>query len=369
MDLGYDDEPRSLLRGLASRRIADDSEFGDVISLLLNDEQKGPSNLGQGDEDSRPCKHQDPGSSLLFASFTRTGSRSLPWWDPPTSGQACDRSAGKEEDCVSLMSCRHLYPRRSTSFNLDHLLSCEFDVSDLKTDEMETPGSGGDAESTIPSRPRPLEALKLASHITSATTVLFVDIQGFSTQCAKMSVAQVGSWIAEFYARVEEISAKHGVCTVEARGDCCVCVCGDVPAPLVGSQTQETSGQVSRMLNFAAELEATLPSLQCPCSTIARMGLATGMVSFLLSAESRPSFACVHGNTAMLAEQMQALAQPGRLLVHESSLKRWSTETGRPCPPTQFHFCKGIGLQQAAAYDLPRSSFDYKLSAKRKHSY
>ena len=62
-----------------------------------------------------------------------------------------------------------------------------------------------------------------------------------------------------------------------------VCACVDVLAPLVGSQTQKSSGQVSRMLNFATDLEATLPSLQCPCSTITRMGLAMGKVLFLLS--------------------------------------------------------------------------------------
>ena len=316
------------------------------------------------EEESECCHSTRPAPAKRQHSEPCLSSRIAEWGHPLPSVQERNRSGES-------LSVEGAPP--SFTFNLDSLLRCPSILSDLETVRTEAPSDATSTERFTPcpsssDRPRPM---RLASHATSMTTVLFIDIQGFSTQCAILSVAEVGIWIAEFYARVGEMSARHGVCTVEVRGDCCVCVCGVLPAALQEPRQEETTDQVTRMLGFASDVDEALSFLNSPCTTRTRMGIATGEVSFLLSDMERgsePSFACVHGRTVQLAEQMQTLSQPGRPLVHESSLKQWCKETSRPCPPTEFHFCKGVGPQQAAAYDLSRSSFHVEPVRKRKLS-
>ena len=286
---GLPDEPWSLCRSLRDRgleasrrsREADGKSEGDSFLAI---EQWNEEEL----ESTRPSKRQN-NEPPLSSCFATAASKSV-WWDPLPSvlpPQVWDGSADKESFNVEVAPAK--------PFSLDRLLRCESVFSDLGTIKMEAPTDATSKEAlaplpsecvSVPSHGRKGKgassgsSLLISSHATSKSTVLFIDIQGFSTQCAILSVAEVGIWIAEFYARVGEMSAKHGVCNVEARGDCCVCVCGDLPVALQEPRQEETTDQVTRMLGFASDVDEALSSLNSPCITRTRMGMATGGCRF-----------------------------------------------------------------------------------------
>jgi class 3 adenylate cyclase len=213
-------------------------------------------------------------------------------------------------------------------------------------------------------------SFRLSTYTATQVTVIMIDIQGFTAECAAMPAASVGEWVAAFYSRVDKVAAAHGVRKVEVRGDCCVCVAGlegSIPA-LASSHTAAAdlrSDQATRVLAFAAALHANLASLTAgaagaAASTATRMGVATGDAAFLLSdaaagADAAP-FASVRGDAVDLAAQLEALAAPGAVHVHRSTADKWAAETRRPPPPTEVVEC-GRGPQRAAVYDCVARRF------------
>ena len=57
----------------------------------------------------------------------------------------------------------------------------------------------------------------------ATTTILFVDIQGFTTRCATMDVVSVGEWVQSFYTIVQRLCNENNTVFIEHRGYCCVC--------------------------------------------------------------------------------------------------------------------------------------------------
>ena len=132
-------------------------------------------------------------------------------------------------------------------------------------------------------------------------TLLFIDIKGFTSTCASMTAGSVGEWVAAFYERVDVAAAAHGVSMVEVRGDCCICIAGAegaVPGrAFAAAAADPAASQATRILAFAAALHADLATLPAgAAATVARMGVATGEVSLLVSDGAAP-FASVHGST------------------------------------------------------------------------
>ena len=318
--------------------------------------KRGPGDLSRVSKRQR--KNNNPKQSKPAVEYLHTPGQ-VEWWNHLPSfeeGMEVDRNASNSGSDETLLCATSPF-----ELDLDHLELCVSVFNDL---ELFRGNNFGPQETDIEAAPESREAavqedrraqsnsLQAISHVSHVATVLFIDICSFSTLSANMSAGEVAIWVNDFYARVDEVSAKWGVCKVEVRGDCCICVCGDVPASL--KLEGQGTNQVGRMLEFAAELHQNLE--QSSTITRTRMGLATGEVAFLLDDTHR--FAFVHGNIVNLAARMEALARPGTVVVHQLSLNLWSEETGRPCPQTQLHSCKGLGLQPAAMYNLGLSSFD-----------
>ena len=215
-------------------------------------------------------------------------------------------------------------------------------------------------------------SMRLSTHTASEVTVLFIDIKGFTTECAAMPAACVGEWVAAFYERVDLVAAAHGVSKVEVRGDCCICVAGvegAVPSRAVAACAAEdrAADQARRMLAFAAALHADLASLPAAggsgAATATRMGVATGEVAFLVSEQglagdyAAAAFASVQGDAVNLAARMEAAASPGAVHVHKSTADKWAAEARRPAPATACVECKGRGLQRAAVFDCVARAF------------
>ena len=225
------------------------------------------------------------------------------------------------------------------------------------------------------------------THIVPQATVVFIDIQGFTAQCAAMPAGRVGEWIAAFYQLVDAAAAAHGVTRVESRGDCCVCVCGAEgtapPAPPTANSAAATAApaaadsaesQASRMLAFAANLHAKVAALpvgsggghsagleQDTAGTAVRMGMATGEVVFYIvvsnGVESAPCVS-VQGATAALAARMEALAAPGLARVHRSTADKWAAETREAPPATApVEGATERAAERAAVYDCAARAF------------
>ena len=219
-------------------------------------------------------------------------------------------------------------------------------------------------------------SLRLRNHAAPGATVLVIDIKGFTAGCAAMSAAEVGEWVAGFYQRVDSAAAAHGVRKAEVRGDCCICVAGTAaavpwaelgpaargPAPAADGR----SDQVTRMLAFAADLCAKLATLSYPGgrATSARMGLATGDLSFLVGeGGGGGGFVSVQGDAVRVATRMEALSEPGTVLAHRSAIDKWVAEGAgaggapRDAPKTVQVDC-GVGeAEAAAAYDCAARAF------------
>jgi class 3 adenylate cyclase len=214
--------------------------------------------------------------------------------------------------------------------------------------------------------------MRLSTHIVSQATVLFIDIKGFTSACAAMPASRVGEWVADFNERVDAAAAAHGVAKVEARGDCCVCVtgaAGAVPSrAFPAAAADPRADQATRMLAFAAALHEDLRTLSAAgAATATRMGVASGEVTFFVSAAADAAagpaaaaacFASAQGDAVALAARMEALAGPGAVRVHRSAAHRWAAETRSPPPPSGLvDGGAGRGPQRAAVFDCTARAF------------
>ena len=227
------------------------------------------------------------------------------------------------------------------------------------------------------------------THTVPQATVLLIDIQNFTSQCATLSAGRVGEWVAAFYEIVDAAAVAHGVTRVESRGDCCVCVCGAAgtapPAPPTANSAAAaaapasadgTEDQARRMLAFAAEVHARVAALpvgsgggpdtskskkgSVAASTAVRMGMATGEVVFHIvvsnGTESAPCVS-VQGSAAASAARIEALAAPGEARVHRSTADKWAAETRQAPPATALIELAGRAAERAAVYSLGTRTF------------
>jgi class 3 adenylate cyclase len=232
--------------------------------------------------------------------------------------------------------------------------------------------SNKDSESDIKSQLMSVRSLRLRAHSVPGVTVLFIDIKGFTAGCAAMSAGQVGEWVAEFYLRVEQAAAAHGVRKVEVRGDCCVCVTGvgrrvawREETGCGGGEGDREESQVTRMLAFAADLHADLATLAYAGSraTSTRMGVASGDVDFLIGEAfcggggGGGGFMSLKGEAMRLAARMEALSPPGTVLAHASAAERWASEGGgRRVQPATMRVGGGDD-GEAATFDCAARAF------------
>ena len=174
----------------------------------------------------------------------------------------------------------------------------------------------------------PTTSLQLISSTWRHRTILFVDIESFTQKCALMKPQLAGEWVQHLYTTVKQLCTSHNVLYIETRGDCCVCC---TPA----------LGNVQSILLLASNLERETYVTHC-----LRMGMCTGDVNVLEGED----FLAVFGETSELADKMQSLARPGRMMVHYSSTSQWAKETNNKKP-----FCNSN--MEAAEYSLAKGFF------------
>ena len=185
-------------------------------------------------------------------------------------------------------------------------------------------------------------------------TVLLVDIKNFTSSCSALSAREVGAWISTFYELVDQAALPMGVRKAEIRGDCCICVAGDLsvaPCKRLLSPASRDD-QVTRMLRFAEMLQSSL--LGASPSISVRMGIAYGEAAFLID----DYFISVQGEVVNTAARMEAHAPQGSVMVHQSALHKWVDEMStHALPRCDLLDCKGMPPQAAAVFDCMRGTF------------
>lgn len=269
----------------------------------------------------------------------------------------------------AMQGIQNLSSREGTLFNLASLTS-EGKTNSLMSLTGEGKPNSADSFSSLSrsslSRSR---SLRLTTHTASEVTVLMIDIQGFTVECASLTAGRVGEWVAAFYSTVDAAAAAYGVRKVAVKGDCCICVAGlEGAVSSAGSKATDAAvdrrcDQASRILAFAAALHSSLATLDGGgrASTATRMGVATGEVTFLLGSAAAGSeaapFVAVQGDIVDVAAKLEARATPGRANVHRSTALRWAAEAYRPPPATELVGCEGPGQQRAAVFDCTARAF------------
>jgi len=202
-----------------------------------------------------------------------------------------------------------------------------------------------------------MSGLKLNPNVycPGEVTVLLMDIKNFTQSCSKLTARDVGDWISTFYTIVNQTARQLGIRTAEVRGDCCICVTGNMHNAPCGRLRSGASpdDQVTRMLLFASTLHKHL-LIATPRITNVRMGIAFGDAAFLLDSE----FISVHGDAVNMAARMESHAVSGMALVHVSASDRWARETCTHDQPRCILIeCKGKKQQAAAIYDCTNQMF------------
>jgi len=185
-------------------------------------------------------------------------------------------------------------------------------------------------------------------------TVLLVDIKNFTSSCSSLSAREVCAWISTFYALVDQAALPLGVRKAEIRGDCCICVAGDLsvaPCKRLLSPASKDD-QVTRMLRFAEILQPSL--LGAKPSISVRMGIAYGEAAFLID----DYFISVQGKVVNTAARMETHAPQGTVMVHQSALHKWADEMStHTLPRCNLLDCKGMPPQAAAIFDCMKGTF------------
>ena len=228
----------------------------------------------------------------------------------------------------------------ASPFSLERLLECDVEPhSDVQSDfdDLFVGDSNADSVGTAQTRSKDGSRGEHIHQVTwKDTTVLFIDIQGFTAACALMDAQHAGEWVQVFYEQVERQCRAHHVFLVEHRGDCCVCV-------------DRHENQVEEILALAVDLHRVL----APTHTV-RMGISTGPVCVLYGVH----FLCVFGDTSEEADRLQALATPGRILFGISALREWVRETENDLPTTHMVKTKStLHEYEVAEYDVNESLY------------
>ena len=228
----------------------------------------------------------------------------------------------------------------ASPFSLERLLECDVEPhSDVQSDfDHLWPGdSNADSIDTAQTQSKKVSRREIIHEIAwEDTTILFIDIQGFTAACALMDAQHAGEWVQVFYEQVERQCRAHHVFLVEHRGDCCVCV-------------DRHENQVEEILALAVDLHRVL----APTHTV-RMGISTGPVCVLYGVH----FLCVFGDTSEEADRLQALATPGRILFGISALREWVRETENDLPTTHMVKTKStLHEYEVAEYDVNESLY------------
>ena len=185
-------------------------------------------------------------------------------------------------------------------------------------------------------------------------TVLYMDIVGFTHQCAARPLDEISGWMTRVHSAIDELLARHAVHKVETRGDCVVCVSGTSLAQDGGGAPRDLCGdQATRMLAFGRDLGRALAAIE---GTAARIGVATGPVALAHIAHGGDALPVkyVYGDAVSAACRMEQTGRAGAVQLAESAVRAYAAERGVAVPPMRGREMEGKG---SALYDCSSGVF------------
>lgn len=142
-----------------------------------------------------------------------------------------------------------------------------------------------------------------------AVTVIFVDLVAFTPVAAAATPDAVVADLDELFAALDGIAERHGVEKIKTLGDAWLAVAG-LPEP--------RPDHVAAALDVALAAREALPGRRIGGHPVrVRIGLATGPVVAGVIGRTKPSYD-LWGDTVNQASRLQAIAEPGAIVVTES---------------------------------------------------
>ncbi|GIL52659.1 hypothetical protein Vafri_8480 [Volvox africanus] len=184
----------------------------------------------------------------------------------------------------------------------------------------------------------------------SALTLLFCDIQGFTTMCNSVKPAVVMAFLNDLYTRLDALLDVYGVYKVETIGDCYVAAGGlmkvDEETGAVTVRSDDVDPQhAHRTVQFAKALLHAASAVRLPNTgepVRLRVGIHSGPAMSGVVGTRMPRF-CLFGDTINTASRMESTGVPGAIHVSQATrdLVPWE-----PWEPTGGVQAKGKGLME-----------------------
>lgn len=149
-------------------------------------------------------------------------------------------------------------------------------------------------------------------------TVLFVDISGFTAQCASSDPEQVQDMLRRFYAAMDIVVVRYGGQVFDRIGDAVMAVFG---APVAHGNDPE------RALRAALDMhDRAAGMLDCHGQPLrVHVGVARGeVVAGMIGSETAAHYS-ITGDTVNLASRLQDLAEAGETLISDDLYRSVST--------------------------------------------
>ncbi|GLC70712.1 hypothetical protein PLESTF_001025500 [Pleodorina starrii] len=184
----------------------------------------------------------------------------------------------------------------------------------------------------------------------SALTLLFCDIQGFTTMCNSVRPAIVMAFLNDLYTRLDAMLDVYGVYKVETIGDCYVAAGGlmkvDEETGAVTVRSDDVDPQHAyRTVQFAKALLRAASAVRLPTSgepVRLRVGIHSGPAMSGVVGTRMPRF-CLFGDTINTASRMESTGRPGAIHVSAATRELVPEE---PWEPTGGVEAKGKGLME-----------------------
>ncbi|HEY8872084.1 MAG TPA: adenylate/guanylate cyclase domain-containing protein [Stellaceae bacterium] len=143
-----------------------------------------------------------------------------------------------------------------------------------------------------------------------AATILFADIEGFSSLAADLPPDQLLGWLNGVFSIFDELAANYGLEKIKTIGDAYMVAAG-VPLP--------RSDHVEAMVEMALQMQRRTEGLQTPGGTLLRLriGIHTGAVIAGVIGTSKFAYD-LWGHTVNVASRMESTGLPGAIQVSEA---------------------------------------------------
>lgn len=166
-----------------------------------------------------------------------------------------------------------------------------------------------------------------------AVTVLFADIVGFTTWCARRPPQEVVQLLDRVFTAFDQLAQRHGLEKIKTIGDCYMAVSG-----LPAARDDHASAALAMARDMLAEAQALAIATGEPLQL--RVGLSSGPVVAGVIGRSKFIFD-LWGDTVNTASRMESHGSPGRIQCCE--------ETARLLPEVALEAREGVVVRGKGA--------------------